>query len=95
VKSPWGVSPSIYVYFHENFAKHLRVFSLLSFVIANIINGPLYYVFTFKLRAKVHLYACGSAAYCLLIQGYSRTQELSARVSRINHKRNSPGRLEF
>jgi len=41
------------------------------------------------------LYACGSAAYCYLNQGYGRTQELSARVSRINHKRDSLGRLEF
>jgi len=86
--------PFLYT-FMRAWPKHLRFFLLLSFVIRNIINRPLYDVLTLTLRAKVNLYACGTVAYCRLIQGYGRTQELSARVSRINHKRNGVGRLEF
>ena len=86
--------PFLYT-FMKSLPKYLRVFSFLSFLMGNVINRPLYHVFTFMLLAKVSLYACRTVAYCHLIQGYGRTQELSARVSRINHKRNSLGRLEF
>lgn len=86
--------PFLYT-FMKSLPKYLRFFSFIRFLMRNVINRPLYDVFTFTMRAKVSLYACRTVAYCHLIQGYVKTQELSARVSRINHKRNSLGRLEF